>query len=938
MYEMKWLITILLVIAMSVSSSTLLTAQEAEPQSSSGGSITISSFTKPAISEEALNLNISNHNGVVWINSSLFNCEHKVPDYETKAISLSSSIDTSKYNILISNNKYEYDFSNFVSIVPSDTIKELTEEIICDREPEVKGCKLDFGSVIYDLCDKNLTVSVEKSLDTKLNLTTITTILTTKELIDEDGKITYTTFNFRDPEIVVTNVSVGVFNQTRQEPLGIVHLEFNDTDLVFYMPFNDNESFAIDYSNRDLDGIINGADFVDDGATIRNGSYLFQDDNDHISILENVNDSFTFAAWFKSDSNSAVQSVVAVASSSDAVPMVRLLLRGDLAGDPIEAIWRGDGGTQVMATSTTGYTVGKWHFAVAVFRGSNERTIWLDGINESINTDTSESISVNQMSIGATDRTNPVEEFSGQVDEVMVFNRTLSATEITNLYNRGLQIIEQSGTYTSQVFTLSNTTTKQITNITLGNITPVGTNLSVSVRTKNVSSSITDDLLALYDFDGDDLGASTCTDIFGDNDGVISSGSIGITENGYDSRGYQDDGTDSDNEGCAIANNNFKVWGNVTFFVNLEISTVTDGEHMIFQTGTFNKGFDVRMNADDLHFRPFGTTGSQFTKTPITVGNHSIFAFYNGSFTCFDFDGTVTCEASTGTITPETGTARIGSFLGNTVPFNGGMDNVIIWNRTLLQEERDGIRNNVLLTNWTSYTTRNFSNPYFPPTNKVNGTHAQVKVYFETNGTETPILNNITIGFDDFEEEAPSDTTPPAYSNEQINWSSFFSTSAGQWNRTVTDDSNVAYCNVSTNLTAGQTWVNFTNLTSPPKAQINFSTPSGWEVGDVFGIQAHCCDDIVPENCGADTEFTYTIVSEDTCSPTTPLTSDHVFDANDNCVISSAFDAGNNNVMCVNIAGTGTLTIATGGTIVNFNNVFIHGGCDLSCRAAECFG
>ncbi|KKL68394.1 hypothetical protein LCGC14_2125420, partial [marine sediment metagenome] len=147
---------------------------------------------------------------------------------------------------------------------------------------------------------------------------------------------------------------------------------------------------------------------------------------------------------FKSDSNSAVQSVVAVASSSDAVPMVRLLLRGDLAGDPIEAIWRGDGGTQVMATSTTGYTVGKWHFAVAVFRGSNERTIWLDGINESINTDTSESISVNQMSIGATDRTNPVEEFSGQVDEVMVFNRTLSATEITNLYNRGLQIIEQS--------------------------------------------------------------------------------------------------------------------------------------------------------------------------------------------------------------------------------------------------------------------------------------------------------------------------------------------------------------------------------------------------------------------------------------------------------------------------------------------------------------
>ena len=939
MYEMKWLITIFLVIVMSVSSSTLLIAQ-AEPQSSSGDSIIISSFTKPAISEEALNLNISNHNGAVWINSSLFNCEHKIPNYEKKALSFSSSIDTNKYNIRIEQNKYEYDFSNFVSIVPSDTIKELTEEIICDREPEVKGCKLDFGSVIYDLCDRNLTVSVEKSLDTKLNLTTITTILTVKELIDEDGKITYTTFSFRDPEIIIPDVSVGIDNGTVSTALGVTLDEFDNSsfiggvDNVVYLSFNDTSDLFQNYGTftetfssgiaSDPDHIGSGVKFdaTDTHKIISSGTTIDDFILGNMTILTKVN--------FKTlHSNGKITRVDNTFSFGESGGNLRFFVWGSAS----------DGNCFTYPMSNF---VGNRTYNLIAMKKDSRGLLYVDGIlvdNESCTRGEFDS-SANTLAIGA--QQGALNEMDGTIYTLGIWNRTFDDAEIIELMTTQ-RVDSFTGEKITQVFTLSNTTAKQITNITLGNITPVGTNLSVSVRTKNLSSSITDGLLAWYDFDGDDEGASTCTDISGNGfNGIIDTPSIGINlSGGWDGAGYQDDGIDSGDLGCDVTDERFRTITQ-NFTVHLRFKRVgTQTDEVLFTIGANIIRLRVR-SIDRLLIEAIGLSDNTIQVTSATSDVwHNIFGFYNGSFLCLEVDGVTTCDASTGNITAASNLFTLGGTTNDQNPLKGFIDDVLLWNRTLSAEERTGIRNGSLLTNWTSYTTKNFSNPYFLPTNKVNGTHAQVKVYCETNGTDTCILNNITIGYDDFEEEAPSDTTPPAGSDTEINWSSFFSTSAGQWNRTVTDDSNVAYCNVSTNLTAGQTWNNESNLTfdsSPVKAQINFSTPSGWNVGDVFGIQAHCCDDIVPENCGADTEFAYTIVSEDTCSPTTPLTSDHVFDANDNCVISSAFNAGNNNVMCVNIAGTGTLTIATGGKIVNFNNVFIHGGCDLSCRAAECFG
>jgi len=62
------------------------------------------------------------------------------------------------------------------------------------------------------------------------------------------------------------------------------------------------------------------------------------------------------------------------------------------------------------------------------------------------------------------------------------------------------------------------------------------------------------------------------------------------------------------------------------------------------------------------------------------------------------------------------------------------------------------------------------------------------------------------------------------------------------------------------------------------------------------------------------------VVAADTCSPTSPLTADHTFQCSDNCIITTALDAGGNNIL---ITGTGTFT--TTARISNFKDLRIQG-------------
>ncbi len=75
----------------------------------------------------------------------------------------------------------------------------------------------------------------------------------------------------------------------------------------------------------------------------------------------------------------------------------------------------------------------------------------------------------------------------------------------------------------------------------------------------------------------------------------------------------------------------------------------------------------------------------------------------------------------------------------------------------------------------------------------------------------------------------------------------------------------------------------------------------------------------------------------DSCSPSSPLSADHIFECRDRCNITSEIDAGGNNIL---INGTGTFTTTV--NITNVGDVTMIGEdssniCEVYCLEGGCF-
>ena len=138
--------------------------------------------------------------------------------------------------------------------------------------------------------------------------------------------------------------------------------------------------------------------------------------------------------------------------------------------------------------------------------------------------------------------------------------------------------------------------------------------------------------------------------------------------------------------------------------------------------------------------------------------------------------------------------------------------------------------------------------------------------------------------------------------------------------------------------------VGFTGWSSRPMTTgeyyywgVIFTVDADWEVDDsdvnIFHHAGEAGDNDQEINWNWTINQTSAAVAappSNTCSPTTPLTADHTFDANDNCVISSPFDAGGFNIECRNIAGTGTLSWTA--EFTNYNYILTDIGCRDICE------
>lgn len=162
-------------------------------------------------------------------------------------------------------------------------------------------------------------------------------------------------------------------------------------------------------------------------------SILFNDANtEEISVSASpISDRpLTFSVWFNSNDDAARQGVISVLDASVPLDYCEIRLRGDQAGDFVQARINSDlGGGGNNSTSSSGYSVNTWHHVAATF--TNAAQIFLDGVSSTTSGTKSPG---NFDSIGVASRFASGENyFSGKLAELAIWNLILPQEVISEL-------------------------------------------------------------------------------------------------------------------------------------------------------------------------------------------------------------------------------------------------------------------------------------------------------------------------------------------------------------------------------------------------------------------------------------------------------------------------------------------------------------------------
>ncbi|MCI5123426.1 MAG: LamG domain-containing protein [Candidatus Electrothrix sp. AR5] len=213
---------------------------------------------------------------------------------------------------------------------------------------------------------------------------------------------------------------------------------------------------ANDSSGNEHHGLVTGAVLTDDRFGSHNSAYLF-DGTDYITILDSnelhFTDSFTVSVWFQPSELSLVDCVLShVQGSMSGYQLSNNIVEGKFRWD----YFHGASATWEDARNSVPIDLiddGSWHHVVGVYQKDNSSVflkLYVDGnkVDESI---FSEEISwgdgdlfigTNLHGIGSDYR-----GFIGKIDDIKIFSRSLSESEIQELYledNQAYQAGRQS--------------------------------------------------------------------------------------------------------------------------------------------------------------------------------------------------------------------------------------------------------------------------------------------------------------------------------------------------------------------------------------------------------------------------------------------------------------------------------------------------------------
>jgi hypothetical protein len=197
--------------------------------------------------------------------------------------------------------------------------------------------------------------------------------------------------------------------------------------LVGHWKFDGN---AKDSTPNQLKGTNNGADLTTDRKGQSNKAYDFVSANsDYITLPSgtgNYTSGFAITGWLKTTTTSNGRPLI---NRRGGTTQYDIFL--DNSGTNI-AIYTG-GGSWVTWTNAT-VNDGSWHHIALVFSSSTSATMYFDGVSKGGKTLSPAISSQSVTAVIGANTGGSANHFNGQMDDIRLYNRTLSAAEITELY------------------------------------------------------------------------------------------------------------------------------------------------------------------------------------------------------------------------------------------------------------------------------------------------------------------------------------------------------------------------------------------------------------------------------------------------------------------------------------------------------------------------
>lgn len=459
------------------------------------------------------------------------------------------------------------------------------------------------------------------------------------------------------------------------------YLDCSDSDIVLCMDFkDDNSTTAIDKSGYDNHGTLTV-------ATHTHERYDFDGDSDYITTgnkqsLDRTNTNFTYIAWVYFDDNSRSWILsLGFDYSNNLGSGFEKLDNGSLR------IWFG----KASFNSNTAPNLNQWYHVAVSFNGTGG-IFYLNGNPDGTYVHSTINTSGNGDYIGAQSTSHSEQFFNGSIDEVLIYNRSLSSAEITALYNKGL--FRHYGNYTSPILTPNPAQSTNWTQLVINMTEPGASNITFKTRGINISKiNLTHPNLVSYWSLNQSNG---CDDTVGSNDGTptgTTCGNVAGFRPGENATSF-----DGDNDNIALGNNLFNI--SESFTISLwaynnedcengnDMFTILDADH------GFSQQLEIQARYKDFVVVWRNKTNNDFYPTARDIflesrWRHFVLAFdtTNNNVTAY-LDGILEHDEIIGQLTfNESFRFDIGTMRGDINDFNGSIAEVAIFNTSLTQDE-----------------------------------------------------------------------------------------------------------------------------------------------------------------------------------------------------------------------------------------------------------